>query len=64
MDAPRRLLTLAVLAGTVMAMTACQEEEQDRVLYQIKGVYQGEPDSPLQDDTVDELRQRALRQAG
>lgn len=64
MDATRRLLTLALMGATALAVTACKESEQDRVLYHQKGVYQGEKDSPLADEKLDDLRRRALNQAG
>lgn len=64
MDATRRLLTLVLLGATALAATACKESEQDRVLIHEKGVYQGEADTPLKEETLDDLRQRARNQAG
>jgi outer membrane protein assembly factor BamE (lipoprotein component of BamABCDE complex) len=64
MRRPPRLLTLGLAAATVAALAGCKEHEQNRILYHKEGVYQGEADTPLKDDTVDQLRQRALRQAG
>jgi hypothetical protein len=52
---------LLVLAGLLLA--ACNQEE-DRVLVHEPGVYQGQPDQPLDAATRERLRERALRQAG
>jgi hypothetical protein len=51
---------LLVLAGVLLA--ACNQEE-DRVLIHEPGVYQGQPDQPLDAATRERLRERALRQA-
>lgn len=59
-----RLLTPVLLAATAFGLAACEEEEQNRVLYHEPGVYQGQKDTPISDETFDELRRRALRQAG
>lgn len=64
MTGTTRLLTAAVLSAAALVISACNEQEQGRVLYHEKGVYQGEPDTPLKEDTVDALQQRALNQAG
>lgn len=64
MGSGKRLLTVAVLSVAAAALGACDENEQDRVLYHKKGVYQGQQDQPLNEETVDELRSRATRQAG
>ncbi|GHD45782.1 hypothetical protein GCM10017083_14240 [Thalassobaculum fulvum] len=50
------LLAVAALAG-------CREQEQGRPLTYEKGVYQGQPDDALADDTLETLRQRAQRQS-
>jgi len=63
MDA-RRLLTLSLAAAMALGLAACKESEQNRVLFHEKGVYQGKADSPLADEKLNELRQRALNQAG
>jgi hypothetical protein len=44
--------------------TGCKEAEQDRVLFHEPGVYQGQKDAEISDETYQELRQRALRQGG
>ncbi|RDD62879.1 hypothetical protein [Ferruginivarius sediminum] len=64
MGGKTRLLTAVALSAAMLAIAGCNEQEQGRVLYHDKGVYQGEPDSPLADETVDTLRQRALNQRG
>jgi hypothetical protein len=54
----------AALSAVLVALAGCNEQEQGRVLYHDKGTYQGEADSPLEDEKVDTLRQRALNQRG
>ncbi len=55
-------LVLAIGLVTTLAVGACREEEQDRILIQQKGVYQGQADTPLTEDQVRELRFRASQQ--
>jgi hypothetical protein len=59
-----RLLTGAALGGTLLAAAGCKEAEQNRVLFHEPGVYQGAEDAEISDETYQELRQRARRQAG
>jgi hypothetical protein len=59
-----RWLTLAAFGGTLLAAAGCKEAEQNRVLFHEPGVYQGQEDAEIGDDTYQELRQRARRQAG
>lgn len=59
-----RVLTLATLGGTLLATAGCKEAEQNRVLFHQPGVYQGAEDAEIGDETYQELRQRARRQAG
>jgi hypothetical protein len=59
-----RTLTLALLGGTLLATAGCKEAEQNRVLFHEPGVYQGQEDAEIGDETYQELRQRARRQAG
>ena len=57
------LVTLAeFLCGGLLA--GCREEEQGRIRSFEPGVYQGQTDTALEDAQVEELRQRARRQAG
>ena len=56
----RMALSLATLS--VLVLGACREEEQDRVLMQQKGVYQGQEDQPLTEEQLRELRFRASHQ--
>ena len=51
-----------LLAATLLLVSACREEEQDRVLWHEKGVYLGTPVSAISDDKLQELRHRAARQ--
>lgn len=57
------LLTLAAVLGSGL-LAGCREEEQGRIRQFEPGVYQGNADSDLGDARVEELRQRARRQAG
>ncbi len=59
-----RLLTCAALGGTLLVAAGCKEAEQNRVLFHEPGVYQGAEDAEISDETYQELRQRARRQAG
>ncbi len=43
----------------VLLLGACDETEQERILRYEKGTYLGTPDTPLTDDQVQKLRQRA-----
>ena len=55
-------LVLAIGLVTTLTVGACREEEQDRILFQQKGVYQGQADTPLTAEQVRELRFRASQQ--
>ena len=55
-------MALALAALSVLALGACREEEQDRILMQQKGVYQGQADEPLTEEQLRELRFRASHQ--
>jgi hypothetical protein len=57
-------LTLLVVVAASLALSACDEAEQDRILLYQKGEYMGAPDTPLSEDTLQALRQRTLRQKG
>ena len=46
-----------VAAGFLLG--ACREEEQDRMLLYEKGVYLGQPDTRLAEETREALRQRS-----
>jgi hypothetical protein len=54
------MLALATLS--TLAVGACREEEQDRILIQQKGVYQGQSDTPLTEEQLRELRFRGNQQ--
>ena len=51
-----------LLAATLLLVSACREEEQDRVPWHEEGVYLGKPDSAISDDTLQDLRHRAAKQ--
>lgn len=55
-------LALSLAALSILALGACREEEQDRILMQQKGVYQGQADEPLSEEQLRELRFRASQQ--
>jgi hypothetical protein len=60
----QKLIPIAAGAGLVLALTACDEAEQGRVLRYEKGTYLGQEDPGLSDQQLDELRARALMQGG
>ncbi len=51
-----------LLAATLLLVSACKEEEQDRVLWHEEGVYLGAPEPAISDDALQDLRHRAARQ--
>ena len=63
---PRNLkIVLCISAvASVAVLGACRKEEQGRIRSFEPGVYQGQEDTPLDSAVVDDLRQRARRQAG
>ncbi len=62
----RRLKIALCLAAVAAATTlgACREEEQGRLRDFDPGVYKGQEDTPLDSAVIDDLRERARRQAG
>ena len=58
------VLMFAALLIAGMALAACDQDEQGRILSYEKGTYLGEPDTPLTEEQVNELRHRAAHQAG
>ncbi len=59
-----KLIPIVAGAGLVLALAACDESEQGRVLHYEKGTYLGKTDSELSDEQRDELRARAMMQSG
>ena len=65
----RRGLRAASRVGTLVglvvlaALTGCRAEEQGRVTAYEKGVYLGQQDEALSQETKDALRQRARKQS-
>ncbi|MEX0923195.1 MAG: hypothetical protein WDZ84_10500 [Rhodovibrionaceae bacterium] len=57
-------IAAAILVSMGLSLSACDEDEQDRILRYDKGTYLGEPDDPLDQGTLDELRNRARNQQG
>ena len=47
-----------------LVLAGCDEAEQGRILHYEKGVYLGPADTKLDQETIDELRQRARLQQG
>ena len=58
------VLALATALAAMSLLTACDEQEQDRILRYEKGTYLGKPDTPLTEEQIEDLRLRARRQAG
>ncbi|MEM7522684.1 MAG: hypothetical protein AAF360_02785 [Pseudomonadota bacterium] len=57
-----RTSLLVIAAGAAFALSACREEEQDRILLFDKGEYLGQEDAALDADAVETLRERARSQ--
>lgn len=53
-----RAVAVSGLLGVLLLVQGCREDEQDRVLVQEKGVYQGEQDDGLDFEQLEELRAR------
>lgn len=64
MSTKSQLAVMIVLLALGPSLAACDEAEQGRILRYEKGTYLGEADPPLSQFELDELRQRAKRQAG
>jgi hypothetical protein len=61
----RNSATRWTVVGAIVLLTAlgaCRKEEQGRELHMDKGVYQGQADTSIGEETVDDLRQRAMQQ--
>lgn len=58
-------LAACLIATSALALSACREEEQGKFsIEQLeKGTYQGEPDTPLKEETLEELRFRVRNQS-
>lgn len=61
MSQRKTLLLLAASAAIVLG--GCREEEQNRVMHIEKGEYRGPADTPLSEDDLRALRQRAKQQS-
>lgn len=53
---------LVACAAILIGLTGCRESEQDRIIDFDPGVYKGKEDTPLSQETLDELRSRAAIQ--
>ncbi|HAE00088.1 MAG TPA: hypothetical protein DCL95_02445 [Rhodospirillaceae bacterium] len=53
---------LVACAAILIGLTGCRESEQDRIIDFDPGVYKGKEDTPLSQETLDELRRRAAIQ--
>ena len=60
----QNLVSIAAAAGLVLAVAACDESEQGRVLHHEEGVYKGNQDTPLSDADRKELQDRVRLQSG
>ena len=63
MNSGHRRLAVVVGLLAVAALAGCREQEQGRPLTYEKGVYHGQQDDALSEDTLDALRLRAQRQS-
>lgn len=48
--------------GLTLLLGACDESEQGRILQYEKGTYLGQPDTPLTDEKIEDLRRRTTLQ--
>lgn len=64
MQSVRTFAVLMSLAAAGVLLSACDPEEQDRVLLYEKGTYLGQADEELSPETRQELRNRARYQRG
>lgn len=55
---------LAVVLLLSVGLGACREEEQGRKLFYEKGIYGGQSDTEIPDETLSNLRQRVNQQRG
>lgn len=62
--ASRKALKLLAVMSLAATLGACDEDEQGRILNYDQGVYKGQTDTPIDDETREELRQRARRLVG
>jgi len=60
----KKLIPTLIGAALALALSACDEAEQGRILHYEKGTYLGKTDSGLSDAQLDELRARAMMQSG
>lgn len=52
------LLGIAALMSAGLLLAGCEEEEQGRILQYKPGVYQGQEDTQLSEEQLNELRSR------
>ena len=60
----QKLIPLVAAAGLALALAACDESEQGRILHYEKGTYLGKTEPGLSDAQREELRARAMLQGG
>ncbi|HEY9536128.1 MAG TPA: hypothetical protein VIS03_00940 [Kiloniellaceae bacterium] len=60
----QKLIPVVAAAGMLLALAACDEAEQGRILHYEKGTYMGETDTGLTDAQRQELRARGTLQGG
>ncbi len=64
MSSSRSALAAAALTAAALVLAACDENEIGRPTHYEKGVYLGPTEPALDEETLRELRQRALQQGG
>ena len=52
----------ALCIAALFTLQGCRPDEQDRVKFYEPGVYKGEQDEALQNDTLNDLSRRAMEQ--
>ncbi|MEL6962109.1 MAG: hypothetical protein AAFO01_05085 [Pseudomonadota bacterium] len=54
----KQALLIAAIVGVAMGISGCREDEQGRPMVKQKGLYEGQPDETLSEDTRSALRAR------
>ena len=60
----KSLIPLSLGAVLMLGLTACDEDEQGRILRYEKGTYLGPTDTELSEETLETLRARTSLQGG
>lgn len=62
MSGAKQALLAVAIVGLAAGISSCRDEEQGRPMVKQKGVYEGQADEALGDDTRSDLRSRTAGQ--